>query len=211
MNAPEWYLRDYGKYVARAPDSEIVEPAAIKDERTTTSPVDGWNFYQDCWAFRKVLATRPAWLLDVGSNALLLGLLAQFLPVTSVEVRPLTLEVENLTCLSGTITDLPYDSATVPMAMSLSVIEHIGLGRYGDSIDPYGSVRACKELQRVLVPGGYLLISAPVAGEAVTLFNAHRLLVPEQVTGWLDGCTCVETMHIIGGGMDVWCAEFVRR
>ncbi len=200
----------YARYCALADPAERVVPWKHLDEATATTPLDPWYFYQDTWAFRRVLNVRPEWLLDVGSTALLVGILAQVLPVVSVDVRPLPVTLPGLECLTGSITALPFADNTVPMASSLSVVEHIGLGRYGDEIDPRGSERACKELQRVVCHGGRLLLSVPVADEPVTLFNAHRLLTRTQVCDWLDGCLVADEYVIQGDAMTVWCAEFVK-
>jgi SAM-dependent methyltransferase len=62
------------------------------------------------------------------------------------------------------------------------VIEHIGLGRYGDPLDPKGSIKAAAELQRVLRPGGKLYLSLPIGRERVC-FNAHRVHAPSTVLG----------------------------
>jgi hypothetical protein len=35
----------------------------------------------------------------------------------------------------------------------MHVVEHVGLGRYGDALDPKGDARACAELARVLAQG----------------------------------------------------------
>jgi hypothetical protein len=56
----------------------------------------------------------------------------------------------------------------------LHVIEHIGLGRYGDPIDPQGSIKAALELQRIVSHGGKLLLSLPIGRERIC-FNAHRV------------------------------------
>ena len=56
----------------------------------------------------------------------------------------------------------------------MHVIEHIGLGRYGDSIDPDGDIKAINELIRVLAPAGNLLIVVPI-GISKIMFNAHRI------------------------------------
>src|ERR1035437_9128085 len=61
----------------------------------------------------------------------------------------------------------------------LHVAEHIGLGRYGDPIDPLGTNKALLELQRVLAPGGVLLFSMPVGRERVE-FNAQRIWDPRR-------------------------------
>jgi len=203
-----WYWRDYQEY--RASATEPVVPTRILDERTETTPVDPFYFYQDVWAAERVLRLRPKWLLDIGGRPLLLGMLSLFVPVTSVDLRSLPVSLPNLTCRRGDITALPYENDSVPMASCLSVIEHIGLGRYGDAIDPHGSERACRELQRVLQPGGHLLLSMPVADEPVTLFNVHRLLSREQVRSWLDECDLIGGIEVRNDNMTVWCVEFVK-
>lgn len=62
----------------------------------------------------------------------------------------------------------------------MHTVEHVGLGRYGDKIDPDGDVKAMKELQRVLSPGGNLLFVVPVGKEKLQ-FNAHRIYSYEQI------------------------------
>ena len=54
------------------------------------------------------------------------------------------------------------------------MVKHIGLGRYGDAINPYGSEKAIKELKRVLKKGGNLYFSVPVDKECRVYFNAHH-------------------------------------
>jgi len=73
----------------------------------------------------------------------------------------------------------------------LHVIEHIGLGRYGDPIDPNGSIKACKELQRVLKPNGTLYISLPI-GKPRICFNAHRVHDPREVIEYFNKLDLVE-------------------
>lgn len=207
---PKWYARDLEQYTAMADPSEQVQPAVVRDERTPTTDADPWGLHMDAWAFRRVLTLRPAWVLDVGSDALLAALLAQLIPVTAVDVRPLAVKLPGLTPVKGDVTHLDFASGIAPAVTCLSTIEHVGLGRYGDTIDPQGSERACKELQRVLMLGGHLLLSVPIADEPVTLFNTHRLLTREQVCGWLDACELIGEQHIVGGNLCVWCAEFVK-
>jgi SAM-dependent methyltransferase len=59
----------------------------------------------------------------------------------------------------------------------LSTIEHIGLGRYGDPIDPWGDVKMARNLGRLLRPGGVLLLSFP-SGPGCVVFNKHRIYTP---------------------------------
>jgi hypothetical protein len=62
----------------------------------------------------------------------------------------------------------------------LHVAEHIGLGRYGDPLDPHGTEKAARQLERVLAREGRLYFSLPV-GRPHTAFNAHRVHDPRAI------------------------------
>ena len=88
-------------------------------------------------------------------------------------------QLPGLTNVKGDITALDFPENSQECVVSLCVIEHIGLGRYGDKIDTLGSEKAAKELSRVLKPGGHLLISTMV-GQPCLAFNAHRIFAVED-------------------------------
>ena len=54
------------------------------------------------------------------------------------------------------------------------MIEHVGLGRYGDPIDLFGHLKALDSLAAILKPDGLLYLSAPFGEERIE-FNAHRV------------------------------------
>jgi len=62
----------------------------------------------------------------------------------------------------------------------MHVVEHVGLGRYGEPIDPEGDLKAMAELKRVVAPGGTLLFVVPV-GKPKIQFNAHRIYSYAQI------------------------------
>jgi len=79
------------------------------------------------------------------------------------------------------------------------VIEHIGLGRYGDPIDPDGSVKAADELQRIVRSGGKLFISLPIGRERIC-FNAHRVHAPASVLEMFSQLKLVEFSYVDDNG-----------
>ncbi|EGT57716.1 hypothetical protein CAEBREN_00588 [Caenorhabditis brenneri] len=59
-------------------------------------------------------------------------------------------------------------------AASFSSIEHSGLGRYGDSIDPIGDIREMLKIKCMLKKGGLLFLGIPYGTDAIQ-FNSHRI------------------------------------
>ena len=145
-------------------------------DKTETSPVEPTYFYQDTWAAEKIFQNKPCTHVDVGSKVATVGIISKFVPTTMVDIRPLPVTLENLTFKKGSITDLPFEDNSIESLSSLCVVEHIGLGRYGDEIDPLGSEKAISELKRVVASKGHLLISVPVDDKNKIYFNAQEHL-----------------------------------
>jgi hypothetical protein len=104
--------------------------------------------------------------------------------VTTIEYRKISCTIPGLTVTT------PDEFAASPRrfdaALSVSSIEHDGLGRYGDPLDPDGDLRAMAELKRMLKPGGALFLSVPV-GPDVLVWNAHRIYGRKRLPRLLDG------------------------
>jgi hypothetical protein len=144
--------------------------------------IDGHYFYQDLWAARKIFARSPAEHFDIGSR--IDGFVAHvltFMTVTVIDVRPLRAPVDGLRLIEGDATYLPMipDGSLVSVS-SLHALEHFGLGRYGDPVDPRAPEKAMVTLRRVLAPGGRLYLSVPI-GQQRLMFNAHRIFSPDTI------------------------------
>jgi SAM-dependent methyltransferase len=103
------------------------------------------------------------------------------MPVTVIDVRPLESSVTGLTFIQTDATylkDIPDNS--VESLSSLHAIEHFGLGRYGDPIDPEACFKAMQTLVRILKPGGRLYFSVPIGIERVQ-FNANYIFSPDTI------------------------------
>ena len=58
--------------------------------------------------------------------------------------------------------------------VTFSSLEHSGLGRYGDALNPWGDILAVSRAWCVTKPGGKMLLGLP-SGKDQVYFNAHRL------------------------------------
>ena len=173
------FLRERRRY-SELPESEALSWADDYPQlwdRQASSPYDEHYFLQDVWAAQRIAELAPTEHVDVGSRVDLVGFLTAITRVVFVDIRPLETDVPGLTCVSGSVLNLPFDDRSLQSVSCLHVAEHIGLGRYGDPLDPAGTRKAARELARVLAPEGQLLFSLPVGRERVE-FNAHRILSP---------------------------------
>lgn len=147
-------------------------------------------FQQDLHVAKLVLAADPPRHVDVGSR--IDGFIAHLLMFRSVEVvdvRPLESTIEGLTFVQGDGTTMDgFADGSIPSLSSLHAVEHFGLGRYGDPLDPEGSAKALAAFERVLAPGGRLYLSVPVGRRRID-FNAHRVFDPSDPVELLGGLT----------------------
>jgi len=60
--------------------------------------------------------------------------------------------------------------------VSFSSIEHSGLGRYGDPVDPDGDIKALQDIHSHLKGDGYLLLGIPEPDDGIdrVCLNLHR-------------------------------------
>ncbi len=165
---------------------------------TVETEIEPTYFYQDAWAFERIVQRRPKFHVDIGSHHKYVALLSKVVPVTMVDIRPLSLPLNSIRFEEGSILALPFDDATVPSVSSLCVVEHIGLGRYGDPLDPEGTEKAIAELKRVLAPGGELYVSLPLDDENRIYFNAHRAFAEPYVMRLFEPLEVVDRRYIYG-------------
>jgi hypothetical protein len=86
---------------------------------------------------------------------------------------------------------MPYADNSLESLSCLHVAEHIGLGRYGDPLDPLGTRKAAAELTRCLAKGGNLFFALPV-GRSRICFNAHRIHSPKTIIDYFNKLKLVE-------------------
>jgi SAM-dependent methyltransferase len=169
-------------------------------EKTKTTKFDVHYFYQDIWAFQRIYESKVTHHVDVGSRVDFVGFLSSITKVTFVDIRPIETSLKNLNSIKGDILSLPFKDNSIQSLSCLHVAEHIGLGRYGDSLDPLGTEKACKELSRVLAKGGNLYFSVPI-GKPKVCFNAHRIHSSEQILKYFNRLKLVEFSGVDDEGL----------
>lgn len=167
-------------------------PLRWKDRKPCTGDGDSTHgfdrhyVYHPAWAARILAETRPEYHVDISSTLSFSAMLSAFIPVHYCEFRTVDVRLSDLSCSSANLVKLPFADEGVSSLSCMHVIEHIGLGRYGDKLDPNGDLAAVAELKRVLAVGGSLLFVVPV-GKPRIEFNAHRVYSYEQVIDCFRG------------------------
>ncbi|MBZ0310819.1 MAG: DUF268 domain-containing protein [Anaerolineae bacterium] len=190
------FLRTWQQY-QKQPEAEplrILDSYPALFDNLPTTPYDAHYFYQGIWAFEKIITSDVKSHVDIGSQIELNAYLSFLLPVIFIDIRPVRAALQQFHVCSGNLTSLPFASHSLKSVSCLHVAEHIGLGRYGDTLDPQGTAKACRELVRVIAPGGNLYLSLPV-GKSKVAFNAHRIHSPQQI---LDYCHDLELVTFSG-------------
>jgi SAM-dependent methyltransferase len=172
-------------------NSFLVYPT-LTDRYDSAGTAKGEYFFQDLWFAKKIFKASPTEHWDIGSRVDgFISHLLVFRPVNVIDIRELESTAEGLTFHKGDITSLEFSDNSLSSLSSLHTVEHIGLGRYGDPVDPLGCFKAMQELRRVLAPDGKLYFSVPIGVERVE-FNAHRVFDPSTVIEQLSDLTLVD-------------------
>jgi len=175
-------------------------------DKVAETAVDRHYFYQSVWAAEKIFQVRPDAHVDIGSDVKFVGMLSSVVKVKFVDIRPFEPDLDRFTSIHGSILDLPFEDGSLHSISCLSVAEHIGLGRYGDPLDPDGLQKAMEELKRVLAPGGNLYFGLPV-GVPKVCFNAHRISAAADIVDLFQELKLLEFAVIDDSGAFIREAE----
>jgi hypothetical protein len=125
--------------------------------------------------------------------------------VTTVEYRHIDCELSELEIL--TPESLESANRKFDCILSISSIEHDGLGRYGDELNASADIGAMTKFSEMLTPEGVLILSVPVGPDAV-VWNAHRiygpLRLPMLLSGWDELASFGYSPRLLKGRLAEW-------
>ncbi len=139
-------------------------------------------FWQDLLVARSIFQAKPKKHVDVG---FLVGgfvaHVASFREIEVFDVRPISTQIPGVTFKQADLTQPVAGMADYCDSLScLHALEHFGLGRYGDPIDPRGYERGFANMAALLKQDGVFYLSVPVGMDRVE-FNAHRVFDPRSI------------------------------
>ena len=156
-------------------------------DATPNTGFDRHYVFHTAWASRIIAESRPVVHTDISSSLNFIANVSAFVPVEFYDYRPAKLGLDGVNCHQGDLCALPFVSNSINSLSCMHVVEHIGLGRYGDPLNYDGDIKAIEELKRVVAPSGTLLFVVPVGGKSAIKFNAHRIYTYHQVISMFEG------------------------
>ncbi|MCR6672065.1 DUF268 domain-containing protein [Devosia ginsengisoli] len=145
-------------------------------------------WFQDIHVAQKVIdgsRGKPDHLhIDIGSRieGFILALIAARINLVFGEINMPKIAFENTELRFIDLQNMsPEQFAGATSVSCLHVIEHLGLGKYGDAIDALGHFKVFSDFARVLGPGVPLYVSSPTSNEPGVVFNAGRHLDPVEM------------------------------
>lgn len=163
------------------------ESPILTDFDAQAGDAAGHYFHQDLLVASLISQSQPKRHIDIGSRIDgFVAHVASFREIEVVDIRELNLTAhQNIKFLRADLMNKNEIPNEVTDSLScLHAIEHFGLGRYGDEIDPLGHHRGFENIVRMLTTGGRLYISFPIGIQNAVHFNAHRVFHPLDIFNW---------------------------
>lgn len=164
-------------------------------------------FWQDLLVARWIFAAKPQRHVDIGSRVDgFVAHVASFRDIEVFDVRPISTQIPGVVFKQADLMrcdSLPNSVSGYCDSLScLHALEHFGLGRYGDPIDPVGHERGIANMASLLQPGGTFYLSTPIGRERVE-FNANRVFDPRSIIRLVEshGLILHQLTVIEGGGV----------
>lgn len=181
------FLRDLSKFRKGYHGPLVLSPYLgdrFKEGGSTTNEY----FWQDLLVAQKIFSVRPDQHVDVGSRIDgFVAHLASFRSVEVFDIRPVSSEVPGVVFKQADLMSMESVSSLCDGSdgycdslSCLHAIEHFGLGRYGDPINPLGYQQGIINLSKLLKPYGRLYLSTPIGEERVE-FNANWVFDPRTI------------------------------
>ena len=180
-----FFLRDWHKF-RRGYAGKLTLMPCLHDRWKEGGTTNSEYFWQDLIVAQWIFAANPQRHVDIGSRVDgFVAHVASFREIEVFDARPITTQVPGVIFKKANLMlplSLPSDGGGgyCDSLSCLHVIEHFGLGRYGDPVDTHGHKYGIANMARLLKPCGRLYISTPIGQERVE-FNANRVFNPRTI------------------------------
>lgn len=175
------YIKDWQKF-SKTFDGHMSLVPCLHDRYQESGAVNNEYFWQDLVVAQMINKANPERHVDIGSRVDgFVAHVASFRQLEVFDVRPISssipgvifrqVDLMNQESLSG------LGSGYCDSLSCLHALEHFGLGRYGDSVNPNGYRLGFNNMAKLLSAKGTLYLATPIGKERVE-FNANWIFDP---------------------------------
>ncbi|GAB6012910.1 DUF268 domain-containing protein [Viscerimonas tarda] len=200
-----WFLKSKRQFVrlqreGKGADFKITRNfPCLSDRYEEGGSTSGHYFHQDLFVAQEIAKANPVCHADVGSR--IDGFVAHVAAYREIEIfdiREITssgipnMKFVQADCMSSDFKWADYcDSVS-----SLHAIEHFGLGRYGDPLDPDGHIKGLNNMYKMLKTGGIFYFSSPIGTQRIE-FNGHRVFGIKYLLDYFNGKYQLESFSYV--------------
>lgn len=187
----KWYRDDYRKfkelYTADLDFPLKMNFPCLNDKNDEAGTTKTHYFIQDLFVAQDIYERQPNKHVDVGSSISgFVAHVASFREIELLDIRCMESDIKNVTFRQADV----MDGTNIPekycdSVSSLHALEHFGLGRYGDPIDPNGHLKGFANISKMLKPNGIFYFSVPMGKQRID-FNAHRVFGMPYLIKWVS-------------------------
>lgn len=175
----------------------------FKQERIEIGKHEAGAIDTQCGYMAGIIAEkRPENIVDFGSYRHFICGLAAAYKISTVDVRDRKPSTSLETVITADCTSVPMiEDESYDLVLSQQLLQHPGLGRYGDALDAEGHIKTIEEWKRITKPGGYLLFSTTLNSKHEALvWNCHRIYTQEVLHTLCKGLTMISEVCCPRGG-----------
>lgn len=174
-----WYRHDYKEFCKKSGGGEFPIKDSLPclyDKDDNAGNTYSHYFLQDLYVAQKIYEHRPEKHVDVGSRVDgFVAHVATFREIELLDIRKMESTIPHVFFSQLDLMneqDVPENYCD--SISSLHALEHFGLGRYGDPIDPEGHLKGFRSISKMLKTNGIFYFSVPIGVQRIE-FNAHRI------------------------------------
>ena len=175
----------------------------LGQHKSLSGNIDKHYFNQDIRVANLIFEKKPKKHVDIGSRIDgFVSHIASFRKLEVFDIRKNKINNKNIEFKNIDLQNLDKTYYNYSDSVScLHTIEHMGLGRYGDQIDPFGHKKAFLNLINLTKTNGILYVSFPIAKNSRVEFNAHRIFNPLEIFSWSKNFNLINFDYINDDGL----------
>lgn len=154
----------------------------LHDRYEDSGTARGGYFFGDLYVAQEIFQNNPQKHIDLASRIDgLVAHIATFRKVEVFDIRKLDITIPNINFTQVNFMSPATQYHDYCDSLScLHALEHFGLGRYGDPIDPNGHLKGLISIYQILKNKGVFYLGLPLGEDRID-FNAHRVFSIRKV------------------------------